>query len=297
MAAPWRLVTYADVDGSERVGASLLDGIVVEVPDGAAASGVIELMQRWDEVAEILMDWEPSAARPIEGARVLAPLRYPRKLICAGANYGSHLEEMKVAPIPDRVTPFFFLLPPTTTIIGPGEAIQIPTDPSWRVDWEAELAIVIGRKGRRISAERASEHVAAYTIVNDVSARGRHRRPDPLAPPFEYDWLGSKGADTFCPMGPGLTPAWLIEDPGDLVIRCWVNDVLKQEANTGGMLNGVGALVAAVSAIVTLEPGDVIATGTPSGVGVARGEQLGDGDEVRIEIDSLGRLVNSVRAG
>jgi 2-keto-4-pentenoate hydratase/2-oxohepta-3-ene-1,7-dioic acid hydratase in catechol pathway len=162
------------------------------------------------------------------------------------------------------------------------------------VDWEAELAVVIGRGGRGISAASAREHVAGYAIVNDISARGRHKRPAPLAPPFTFDWLGSKGSDSFCPMGPGIAPDWLIDDPHDLAIRCWVNGELKQDGSTRNMLNDSWRLIEAVSAFITLEPGDVIATGTPAGVGVARGEQLADGDEVAIEIAGIGRLVNPV---
>jgi 2-keto-4-pentenoate hydratase/2-oxohepta-3-ene-1,7-dioic acid hydratase in catechol pathway len=289
----WSLVTYAGGDGPQ-LGALDGDGRVVAVPGAVAGAGLMAVIDEWDRVAAALEGWSPAAGEPVADARLLAPLLYPRKLICAGANYGDHLEEMKVGEIPDPLEPFFFLLPPTTTIVGPGEPIRIPADPSWRVDWEAELAVVIGRRGRNISAADARGHVAGYTIVNVVSARGRHRRAHPLGPPFAFDWLGSKGADTFCPLGPGVTPDWQVDDPHDLAIRCYVNGELKQDGNTGGMLNDSWRLIEAVSASITLEPGDVIATGTPAGVGAARGEQLADGDEVRIEIEALGTLVNPV---
>jgi 2-keto-4-pentenoate hydratase/2-oxohepta-3-ene-1,7-dioic acid hydratase in catechol pathway len=294
MTSAWTLVTYADAQGVEAVGARLADGTIVDPPAEAAAPGLIHLMDRWDEVSRALIGWDPGHGRRVDGATPLAPLRYPRKLICAGANYTSHIHEMGIDTIPDRLAPFFFLLPPTTTIIGAGDTIRIPADPASRVDWEAELAAVIGRGGRDIDASQAIEHVAGYTIINDVSARGLNRRPDPLAPSFEFDRLGSKGADSFCPMGPGMVPAWLVTDPHALGIRCWVNGVLKQDGNTCDMVNDIGQLVAAASRLMTLEPGDVIATGTPSGVGAPNGEQLLNGDEVAIEIDSIGRLTNPV---
>jgi 2,4-diketo-3-deoxy-L-fuconate hydrolase len=289
----WSLVTY-DSGAGPQLGALDADGHVVAVPDAVSGAGVMAVIDDWDRVAAALAGWSPAGGEPIQDARLLAPLLYPRKLICAGANYSDHLEEMKVGEIPDPLEPFFFLLPPTTTIVGTGEPIRIPADPSWRVDWEAELAVVIGRGGRNISAGGARSHVAGYTIVNDVSARGRHKRANPLGPPFAFDWLGAKGADTFCPLGPGVTPDWLIDDPHDLAIRCYVNGELKQDGNTAHMLNDSWRLIEAVSASITLEPGDVIATGTPAGVGAARGEQLAAGDEVRIEIEALGTLVNPV---
>jgi 2-keto-4-pentenoate hydratase/2-oxohepta-3-ene-1,7-dioic acid hydratase in catechol pathway len=292
-ATRWSLVTYVSGAGP-KLGALDADGRVVAVPDAVAGAGLMAVIDEWDRVVAALEGWSPADCEPVDGARLLAPLTYPRKLICAGANYGDHLEEMKVGEIPDPLEPFFFLLPPTTTIVGPGEPIRIPADPAWRVDWEAELAIVIGRGGRNISAAEARKHVAGYSIVNDVSARGRHKRANPLGPPFAFDWLGSKGADTFCPLGPGVTPDWLVDDPHDLVIRCYVNGELKQDGSTRHMLNDGWQLIEALSASITLEPGDVIATGTPAGVGVARGEQLAAGDEVRIEIEGLGALVNPV---
>jgi 2-keto-4-pentenoate hydratase/2-oxohepta-3-ene-1,7-dioic acid hydratase in catechol pathway len=292
--APWTLVTIIDGTGALRAAASLSGGDIVELPDHAGAAGAVDLIRRWDEVAGDLIAWDPTSASVLQNVRMVAPLLYPGKLICAGANYRDHLAEMGISDVPASVPPFFFLVPPTTTIIGNLDAIRLPADPESRADYEAELAVVIGRPGRDIPVEIATEHVAGYTIFNDVSARGFLRRADPLAPPFEFDWLGAKGLDTFCPMGPGVTPAWFIDDPDDLTIRCWVNDDLKQDASTSGMINNVCQLISAASQIMTLEPGDVIATGTPSGVGVVRNEHLRDGDTIRIEIDQLGQLVNSV---
>jgi len=230
----------------------------------------------------------------VPGAALLAPLRYPPKLICAGVNYGSHMAEMGVgAPDPDWAA-WFFLKPPTTTVIGPGAAIEIDPDPEEQVDWEGELGIVIGRGGRGIAAEDAAAHVAGFTVVNDISARGPHRREGAPHDAFRYDWLASKAQDTFCPMGPAVTPRWLLPDPDDQRLRLWVNDELKQDERAGDMLVGWRELVAAASARVTLEPGDVIAAGTPAGVGMPRAQFLRPGDVVRVAIEGIGTLRNPV---
>lgn len=295
-ASTWSLATYR-VNGDEHAGILHEDGSLVTTEALRAHAGLAELLREWEEVSPTLRDSGVDDGELVEGAELVAPIRFPPKLVCAGANYGSHVAEMGVS-LDGRssLSPFFFLKPATTTVIGPGAPIRIPASPEAQVDWEAELGVVIGREARRITAEDAPAHVAGYTILNDLSGRAAHRRSDPLAPPFEFDWLASKGCDTFCPMGPGLTPAWLVEDPHELAIRLWVNGDLKQDGVTGDMLVGIWDLIAAASEIMTLEPGDVIATGTPSGVGKPRGEFLSPGDEVAIEISGIGRLVNPVIA-
>jgi len=254
---------------------------------------LVSVLTAWSAVEPLLRSFDPADGVPMAGT-VLAPVRSPRKLICAGANYVDHLREMGIPQLPPGLEPYFFLLPPTS-IAGPDDVVVIPTDPGARVDWEAELAVVIGTPGRGISEDDALDHVAGYTIMNDVSARGYHGRQNPLAPPFAYDWLASKGADTFSPLGPGITPSWLVADPQDLPVRLWRNGELEQDGNTRDMIFTVRRLIAAASAAMTLEPGDVIATGTPAGVGVAQGKALVDGDVLRVEIGGLGVLENAVR--
>jgi 2-keto-4-pentenoate hydratase/2-oxohepta-3-ene-1,7-dioic acid hydratase in catechol pathway len=288
----WSLVSCRTADGAHRAGA-LYEDRVVELP--LAASGVLDLIERWTEVEPVLRGFDPGRAREMAGVYLLLALRFPRKLICAGANYHSHVAEMGVERGQDA-RPFFFLKPPTTALIGPGAAIAIPSDPSARVDWEAELAVVIGTGGKHIPESRALAHVAGYAALNDISLRGPHRVANPIAEPFAWDWLASKGADGSAPFGPGVRPAFLVEDPQQLDVRLWVNGALKQEANTSDMIHGVAALVAAASELVTLEPGDVIATGTPPGVGMPRGEFLRPGDLVELEIADFGRLSNPVVA-
>lgn len=261
---------------------------------------MFEALRDWDTLTPALRKYQPEQAALLFGAEVVAPIRYPRTLLCSGPNYRDHLAEMTHGTgDPDAITPFFFLKPPTTTVIGPGEAIVISGDAEDQVDWEAELGVVIGRAGRDISSEQAPSYVAGYTIVNDISARGPFRRPNAPHDAFAFDWFGQKALDTSCPTGPGLTPEWLVPDPHDLSIRLTVNDVDMQVSNTKEMIVGVCELIAAASSVVTLQPGDVIATGTPAGVGASSGRFLRPGDTVEVTIERLGRLLNPVvaRAG
>ncbi|MFI5645967.1 fumarylacetoacetate hydrolase family protein [Kitasatospora sp. NPDC051705] len=292
----WNLVTCRAEGPSAAsfVAATDAEGRVRRHPVLARYPDVGAALQDWAELEPVLRAWRPAEGEPLESVELLAPLPRPGKLVFAGANYHDHLREMGVGTLPDGMEPYFFLLPPTA-IVGPGEAVSIPRDPAARVDWEAELGVVIGRRAHRLPVERALEAVAGYTIVNDVSARGLHARPNPLAPPFAYDWLASKGRDTFTPIGPGVTPSWFVADPQALPIRLWRNGVLEQDGNTKDMIFTVAQLVSAASALMTLEPGDVIATGTPAGVGAAKGLALQDGDRLRIRIEPLGELGNDVR--
>jgi 2-keto-4-pentenoate hydratase/2-oxohepta-3-ene-1,7-dioic acid hydratase in catechol pathway len=291
----WSLVSVRVEDGSGARVAASSEGRLTSIPMLEGYADVADVLAAWSIVEPLLRSFDPADGVPL-GGTVLAPVRSPRKLICAGANYVDHLREMGIAELPPGMEPYFFLLPPTS-IAGPGDVVVIPADPGARVDWEAELVVVIGVPGRDIAEHDALGHVAGYTIMNDVSARGYHRRSNPLAPPFAYDWLSSKGGDTFCPLGPAITPSWFVADPQDLPIRLWRNGELEQDGSTRDMIFGVRRLIAAASAVMTLEPGDVIATGTPAGVGVAQGKALADGDVVRIEIGGLGVLENAVRVG
>jgi 2-keto-4-pentenoate hydratase/2-oxohepta-3-ene-1,7-dioic acid hydratase in catechol pathway len=293
---PWSLVTFGiGDDPREHVGILRADNVVCDVPTLSECAGLMAAMARWPDVSKILENHDPYLHEPVSAARILAPLRYPKKILCAGANYWSHLQEMGGTVDQGGLDePFFFLLP-ATAIVGPGDPIKIPSDDHAMVDWEGELAVVIGRSARNVSVDSAREYVAGYTICNDVSARGLHRRTSYAAPPFEWDWLKSKGRDTFLPIGPGLTPAWLVDDPHNLRLRVWVNGELKQDARTSDLIVDIWQLIAAASTLVTLEPGDVITTGTPAGVGASRGQFLRLGDVVTVEIESLGRLSNPVR--
>jgi len=206
----------------------------------------------------------------------------PGKVIAVGRNYAAHAREMGNAA-PDA--PFFFLKAPSCTA-GPGEPIVIPFDIVGEVHHEAELGVVLGRRGRRIPSDRAMEFVAGYCCANDVTARNEQRALQEKKLP----WFGGKNADTFLCLGP-VVPASAVPDPQALRIRCLVGGQVRQDGSTADMILGVAALVAAASRRVTLLPGDVLLTGTPAGVGPIR-----PGDTVEVRIDGVGSLVNPVVA-
>jgi 2-keto-4-pentenoate hydratase/2-oxohepta-3-ene-1,7-dioic acid hydratase in catechol pathway len=289
----WQLSTY------ERNGAT---GVAVLREDGSLAgptelkrwASLMELLDDWDQAAGVLRGLDVADAPLVEYDRLLAPLRWPRKVVCAGVNYRRHMREMGGEIPATGWRPFFFLKAPTTTIIGPGDPIIIRLPEQARYDWEAELAVVIGTGGRDIPAADALAHVAGYCVANDITARGHHKRDSVPAEAFVYDWFAAKSMDGSLPLGPGITPAFQVPDPQDLRLRLWVNDELQQDESTADMVCTVAELIAAASEVATLEAGDVIATGTPSGVGAGRGLYLRPGDTVRTSIDGLGTLENNV---
>jgi 2-keto-4-pentenoate hydratase/2-oxohepta-3-ene-1,7-dioic acid hydratase in catechol pathway len=217
--------------------------------------------------------------------KLAAPIARPPKIVCIGLNYRDHAEESNL-PIPE--TPTVFAKFPTS-VIGPGQPIVLPKN-STRPDYEAEFAVVIGRRGRHIPEARWREHVFGYTILNDVSARDFQMATS--------QWTIGKTFDTFCPMGPAIVTADEIEDPHNLGISLELSGDILQSSNTKNLIFGVPQLIAYLSSVFTLEPGDVIATGTPGGVGFARKppRYLKAGDEVRVRIEGLGELFNPVVA-
>lgn len=289
----WSLTSFRLQDGSETAAVRREDGSVV-VPDVLRPyQGLAQALDAWDALAPQLRALDPSALPAVAGTELLS-IRYPRKVLCVGANYSDHVAEMGVKEIPEGWEPYFFLVPPTTALAADGADILIPQDPSLSVDWEAELAVVIGTGGRDIEKAKALDHVAGYACFNDISARGLLRRKVTIAPPFQFDWTACKGMDTFAPIG-AVTPSWLVGDLDKLSIRCLVNGQVKQDGSTATLITGIADIIVAASRYWTLEPGDVIATGTPAGVGHSRGERLVDGDEVRVEISGLAPLRNTVR--
>ena len=213
------------------------------------------------------------------------PIERPGKIVCIGLNYRDHAVEQGV-PLPER--PLLFAKWPNA-LIGPGEPIVIP-EVATQVDYEAELGVVIGARVRNVSVENALEAVRGYVCVNDVSARDLQFS--------DGQWTRGKSPDTFCPVGPTLVPAADVPDPQALAIRCTVNGQTLQDSSTSNMVFGVADLIAFVTQAITLEPGDLIATGTPAGVGAFRKPPvwLQAGDEVTIEIEGVGELTNPVRA-
>lgn len=236
-------------------------------------------------------------AQPIAQVTLLAPLPHPGKLLCLAGNYTDHILESGGAfPGKEEMVPRFFIKP-HTVIVGPGGTIRIPPSAAW-ADWELELAVVIGKAGRDIAVETAAEHIGGYTIFNDVSARELAFRQDTPRRPGDdfFDWLVGKWPDTFGPMGPWLTTADEISHPDRLGMKLWLNDELQQDGNTGQMIFSPAEVIAFISQFVTLQPGDLISTGTPAGVGHAKKIRLKPGDRIRGEIESLGVLENPVEA-
>ncbi|HEY7246041.1 MAG TPA: fumarylacetoacetate hydrolase family protein [Xanthobacteraceae bacterium] len=224
-------------------------------------------------------------------ASLTAPF-LPERIFCAAANYIEHAKEMgSVLAGKSHSKPYMFIKL-RNTVIGPGEAIRMPPETS-QLDWEVELAAVIGRGGRRIPLAQALDHVGGYAIVNDISARDLNVRGDY---PFKFDWFQGKCHDTFAPFGPWIVPAFAVPDPQALAMELEVNGQIMQKDSTGNMIWTVREQIAYLSTIVTLEPGDVIATGTPTGVGMARGIFLKAGDVVSASIGGIGTLTNSVVA-
>jgi 2-keto-4-pentenoate hydratase/2-oxohepta-3-ene-1,7-dioic acid hydratase in catechol pathway len=216
--------------------------------------------------------------------RVPLSISRPGKIVCVGLNYLDHAQEGGME-LPKA--PLLFSKWPNT-LIGDGEPIVLPPEAT-EVDYEAELGVVIGTTAKRVSEADALDHVEGYICLNDVSARDMQFG--------DGQWTRGKSLDTFCPVGPRLVPREEIADPQQLGIRCILNGETMQDSSTAQMIFSVAEIIAYVSKVITLEPGDLIATGTPAGVGVFKDPKvlLKDGDEVSIEIDGLGTLTNPVR--
>jgi 2-keto-4-pentenoate hydratase/2-oxohepta-3-ene-1,7-dioic acid hydratase in catechol pathway len=220
------------------------------------------------------------------GAR-LAPLLYPGKILCAGANYFDHLAEMGMpgAKKADQRL-FFFMKPPRNAVVGEGTTIRMPIGTK-AFDWEVELAAVIGKTARNVTVETALDHVAAYTVSIDFSARDHNRAPETF---YKLDWVAGKANDTCCPLGPRLVPAAAIADPQNIGLKLSVNGELKQNGRSTDMIFSIAEQIAIASRIMTLDPGDVLLTGTPAGVGVPKQTFLKIGDRVDAEIEGIGTL-------
>ncbi len=258
---------------------------IISAPQALEACRTIE--------RDIGSDWLAPAIRPAAGATLLAPIPRPAKnVFCVGSNYRAHVTEASRAQkkqnkVPDH--PVFFSKPPTA-VIGPGASIRLDPKISQKMDYEVELGVVIGKAGRDIPAARALDHVFGFTIINDITARDVQRR-------HGGQFLKGKGLDTSCPIGPQIVT--LDELPGfdKLRISLKVNDEVRQDGNTGSMIFSIPRLLESLSEGMTLEPGDMLATGTPSGVGYAMDppQFLQDGDRITCEIEGIGRLENTVR--
>lgn len=266
-----------DVDG--RVHAGVQEGVdgPVRVADEEGLEPIdLITTHGWEEL-------DRRATRRVTDARLLAPVARPGKILCIGLNYADHLEEQRLTP-PERPVVFTKF---ATSIVGPGDPIPLHAATT-QTDYEAELAVVIGRRVSRVDPAEALPAVAGYTIINDVTARDLQAT--------ELQWARAKGADGYAPMGPALVSPDEFGTPEGHAISCRVNGELRQDSSTSHLLFDVPALIAYITEMVTLEPGDVIATGTPGGVGhfMDPPQHLRAGDEVAIHIAGIGSLVNPV---
>jgi 2-keto-4-pentenoate hydratase/2-oxohepta-3-ene-1,7-dioic acid hydratase in catechol pathway len=290
--AGYKLATYKSGDGPRA-------GLVIgeEVFDAAKLTG----KPAYATVMGILADWKraESARQPLKKTKLLAPIQSSVAIYCAGANYADHAAAMAARegnpPPPDPhsqgLKPFHFLKAPGT-LTDPGASVAI-SHYAKAMDWEIELAAVIGRPAKDVPKEKALGYVAGYLAANDLSARDRGRRPG-VSPtsPFNMDWLKHKTFEGSCPIGPWIVPASDIADPQKLGLKLWVNGELKQDSNTGKMLFTLAEQIEQLSVNMTLHPGDLVLTGTPSGTGAESGTFLKAGDVVKIWIEKIGEIEN-----
>jgi len=296
---PFRVIHYS-LQGAAPTPGLLIGDNIIDLQAAGLATSMDDLLAHWSERLPRLAALATSShATPVKLAQATlhAPVPTSGTVYCAGANYHDHIAEMAklrgtAVPPQDDHEPWHFIKPTRACVTGPGP-VQRP-EGCRKLDWEAELAVVIGHKAHRISVAEALSCVAGYTVANDLSARDLSRRaarsPDNT---FYLDWLAHKGFDSSCPIGPWLTPAGSI-DPQNLRIQLSVNGVSKQDSNTSGMIFSVAEQIAHLSRRTTLLPGDIILTGTPAGVGSGYNEFLEPGDRVSVVVEGLGELVNTI---
>jgi len=301
---PYKLLTYL-AEGGARAGLLVQDHVhdLAELTGRQADGSVLGVLEDWpasqarlDAVAQ----WASgrlAEGQSLDRVRLAPPILYPSAIYCAGANYRDHSREMIAAsgreegpdPKAAGMSAWHFLKPPRT--LSADQAVVPRPAGCKALDWEVELAAIIGRRAHRVRPESALEFVAGYTVAIDLSARDLFRRPPtPPGSPFFHDWLGHKGFDGACPLGPWIIPADRIGDAQNLELGLKVNGVVKQHSNTAEMIFSIAEQIADLSAHRTLHPGDLVLTGTPAGVGAARKEFLQPGDRVEAWVEGIGSL-------
>lgn len=308
----YQILTYCMATGEAAAGI-LVEGCVYNVaslPGLSRYSSVSDILCDWPETKNLLNDAAKSVEAssdlgvPLADLKLLAPIPNPGAVYGCGANYTDHINEMRplLKDLPTNIDerelvgdePWFFVSTVRGSIVGPGAIVQKPQG-SQRLDWEIELAVVIGTTARGVPVDRALEYVAGYTICNDLSARDQSIRPEVHeAMPFRVDWNSHKCFDGSLPCGPWIAPASQIPDPQQLKLKLWINDELMQDSSTDQMVFSVAQQIAKLSVNKTLYPGDIILTGTPAGVGAGRGKFLQSGDTVRMAIEGIGELQHSI---
>lgn len=290
-----KFVTFRN-GGSDHVGMmTLRDDAVIDLTAAGIVSDMIDLVRRFDSSASQIDATSNAPVIPLGEVRLLAPIIPPRNIFCVGKNYSEHAKEFGASGFdsgsiggseaPDY--PIIFTKPPST-IIGPGDPIRTDLDPYASVDYEAELAVVIKRSGRVTDDDDPMSFVFGYTIFNDVTSRELQKR--------HKQWLLGKGIDTFGPMGPAILSADAVQDVRSLDIKLSVNGEQRQSASLADLIFDIPKLVRTIGRSISFEPGDVIATGTPVGVGIGftPPRYLQPGDHVRIEVSAIGVLENPV---
>ena len=246
-----------------------------------------------------------AAVGDINAVHVQAPLLWPGSIFCAAANYTDHAQAMArrsgrpIEPDPRTlgIKPFHFMKPPKQSVVGPYEDLVMPSFGK-NVDWELELAVIIGKAACNVSVDQALDYVAGYTVSNDVSVRDAiyMKRPNiPETSPFNSDFIGLKGFDRSCILGPFITPASQIGDAANLGMKLWIDDELKQDSNSSRMIFSAAEQISYLSERVTLLPGDVVLTGTPAGTGAESGTYLTKGQTIRMWIENIGETRNTTR--
>lgn len=310
MSARHRILTFSTPAGP-RAGIAVADSVydtALLLGDEKYAS-TLSIFADWTTTRDALSDasdrlvTEPTQARTrsLKNIELLPPIMFPGDIYCAGANYSDHIDEMNRAMKHAAVRSmkdageeaWHFVRAGRSTIAGPNAVIELPRYSSM-VDWEIELAVVIGRTARHVEERQALEYVAGYTIANDLSVRDLARRGIPEGSPFHFDFLKAKSFHGSCPIGPWITPAAAIADPQNLAMKLWLNDELMQNSSTALMISGVAEQIATLSRRITLYPGDLVLTGTPAGVGVARGRFLAPGDSIRLWVEDIGELRHTI---
>ena len=287
---------YSDDKGVELLLPST-DDLLDLLPPAGSYFHVVRDLAAW--VGELDPMAYSELAIPIQDVELLVPIGAPSKILLLAGNYAEHIVERGGLSVEREETfPYVFMKPPTTTLTNPGDPVVIPRVSPDHIDWECELGVVMGRTCRDVDEADALDYVAGYTVVNDIS--DRKFLPNPGRKTRErdrfFDWQHGKWHDTFCPVGPCILTSDAVEDPQTLTIQLSVNDVIKQDSSTAQMIFPVAAIVSFLSRFVTLEPGDIISTGTPSGVGSATNTYLRPGDTLRATISGIGTLENPVEA-
>lgn len=270
------------------------DGLISFLPGGSQRDELLRAENRLKQA----MDEElfPLSVMTDE-VRLLVPIPAPSKLLLLAGNYSKHIEEGGgKAEERQKTFPYVFMKPPLTTLTNPGDPVKIPAVSPDHVDWELELGIVMGKACKSVSEKEALQYVAGYTVINDISDRKFRPNPDRTEREKDsfFDWQHGKWHDTFCPIGPCIAPADDIPDPQTLKMKLSVNGNTEQDASTAEMIFPVAAIIEFISSFVQLEPGDIISTGTPSGVGASKNKFLKAGDQVVAEIEQIGTLINPV---